>query len=241
MGLSCPAKRSRSSVAAIRFAAPALPFRRPRGVSGIRRPMPKHRKLPWTWTSLQGSPNQPRRGLSAPTTLLGFLRPYSDVSVEVHGPGFPDPVRSAFRVSHPLDGFLPPAPPGPERPVPLMGFTLQSFSPSRSRTPFGADALLPFLASRSPALRTRRPRCPAAPGRCSPRRSVPDSAEADRADALLGFSPLQSVPRTPWSRLPDSFLPALSAAALEEDGGAALQGLPERAGRGLPRGNTRLS
>jgi hypothetical protein len=28
-------------------------------------------------------------------------------------------------------------------------------------------------------------------------------------DALLGLSPLQSVPRTPWNRLPGSFLPAL--------------------------------
>jgi hypothetical protein len=53
-----------------------------------------------------------------------------------------------------------------------MGFTLQSFSPSQSRTPFGAVALLPFLTSRSSALRTRGSRCPATPGRFSPRGSV---------------------------------------------------------------------
>jgi hypothetical protein len=123
-------------------------------------------------------PNQPRRDREVPTTLMGFLRPYSDISVEVHLPGLPHPVRSASRVFHPPDGLLPPAPSGPEGPVPLMGFTLQSFSPSQSRTPFGAVALLPFLASRAPALRTRRPRCPAAPGLCSPRGSVPDRAEA---------------------------------------------------------------
>jgi hypothetical protein len=117
----------------------------------------------------------------------GLWRPYSDMSAEVHVPGFPDPVRSACRVSHPLDGLLPPAPSGPEGPVPLMGFTLQSVSPSQSRTSFDAVALLPFLASRSPALRTRRPRCPAASGRCSPRGSVPILAEAKRADTLLGF------------------------------------------------------
>jgi hypothetical protein len=172
----------------------------------------KHRKLPWTWTSLQGSPKLLRRSLAAPTTLLGFLRPYSDISEEVHGPGLPHPVRSAFRVSHPLDGFLPPAPSDPEGPVPLMGFTLQSLSPSRSCTPFDADALLPFLASRSPALRTRRPRCPAASGRCSPRGSVPVSTEADGADALLGFC--ASPERSPHTVEPASRL--LPSCALQD-------------------------
>jgi hypothetical protein len=38
----------------------------------------------------------------------GVSRLYSDISVEIHGPGRPNPVRSAFRVSHPLDGLLPP-------------------------------------------------------------------------------------------------------------------------------------
>jgi hypothetical protein len=53
-----------------------------------------------------------------------------------------------------------------------MGFTLQSFSPSQSRTPFGAVALMPFLTSRSSALRTRGSRCPATSGLSSPRGSV---------------------------------------------------------------------
>jgi hypothetical protein len=163
MGLSCPAKRSRSSVAAIRFAAPALPFRRPRGVSGIRRPMPKHRKLPWTWTSLQGSPNQPRRGLSAPTTLLGFLRPYSDVSVEVHGPGFPNPVCSAYRVFHPPDGLLPPTPSDFESRYHSWGSPSRAFPPHRAERR-SALTLMPFMTSQSSALRTRRSRCPAASG-----------------------------------------------------------------------------
>jgi hypothetical protein len=44
----------------------------------------------------------------------------------------------------------------PRGPVPLMGFTLQSLSPAQSRTPFGATTLLLFLATRPPALRTRR-------------------------------------------------------------------------------------
>ena len=84
----------------------------------------------------------------------------------------------------------------PRGPVPLMGFTLQSFSPPQSRTPLGAVALLPFLASRTLALRTRSSRCPAASGRCSLRRSVPVSGRNRiRADTLLGFcaSPERSL------------------------------------------------
>jgi hypothetical protein len=55
------------------------------------------------------------------------------------------------------------------------------------------------------------------------------------------FAPLQSVSHPPWNRLPGSFLPALSAAALREDDSAALQGLAARMGRGLPHGSARLS
>jgi hypothetical protein len=55
------------------------------------------------------------------------------------------------------------------------------------------------------------------------------------------FAPLQSIPRSPWSRLPDSFLPALSTTILVEDDGAALQGLPELTGRVPPHGDARLS
>jgi len=58
------------------------------------------------------------------------------------------------------------------------------------------------------------------------------------ADALMGFLPLQSVPRTPWKRLPASFPHALSTSPLGERHRPALQGLTERASRqplaGLP-------
>jgi hypothetical protein len=65
-----------------------------------------------------------------------------------------------------------------------VGFTLQSVSPSQSRTPFGAMTLMPFLTSRAPALRTRRSRCPATPGPYSLRRSVPDSSRCARGPIL---------------------------------------------------------
>jgi len=53
----------------------------------------------------------PRKGPAGVLRGSGYLpeipRPYSDISAEVHKPGLPTPVRSAFRVSHPPDGFLP--------------------------------------------------------------------------------------------------------------------------------------
>jgi hypothetical protein len=51
------------------------------------------------------------------------------------------------------------------------------------------------------------------------------------ADALMGFSPLQSVPRAPWRRLPASFPHALSTPPLRERRRPALQGVAERTSR----------
>ena len=116
-----------------------------------------------------------------------------------------------------------------------MGFTLQSLTPSQSLPPFGVCALMLFLATRSPALRTRRLRCPAAPGLYSPQGSVPDRAEAGSGRYSLGLlGPLQSVPRSPWGRLPVPFPPALPSTALGESGGTALQGIAsDQVGRTL--------
>jgi hypothetical protein len=96
----------------------------------------------------------------------------------------------------------------PRGPVPLMRFTLQSLSPPRSRTPFDACALLPFLAWRVPALRTRKSPCPAAPGLCSPQRSVLHRAEARRSRCSHGLSCLsRAFPDCRRSGFPDpSFL-----------------------------------
>ena len=107
MGLPGPSKHPQISLAAIRFAATASSFQRPRGFPEFCCPAPKCRKLPWTSASLQGTPNRPRRSPKTPTTFMGFVRLYSDMGVKVNGPGLPTPVRSACRVSHPLDGLLP--------------------------------------------------------------------------------------------------------------------------------------
>jgi hypothetical protein len=132
----------------------------------------------------------PPESCAAPTAFLGFIAPTATSARRSTIPGFqprfvpPTGFLTLLTVSS-LRAFR------PRGPVPLMGFTLQSFSPPQSRTPCGACALLPFLASRTLALRTRSSRCPAAPGRCSLRRSVPVTDRSrSRADALLGFNRL---------------------------------------------------
>ena len=109
---------------------------------------------------------------AAPTTLMGFCAPTTTWARRSTQPGLPTPVRSAFRVSHPPDGFLP-----PDFPTSGVGAVRgvhppEPFPPAEPYA-FGARALMLFLASRSLALRTRRSRCPAAPGPCSLRGSVP--------------------------------------------------------------------
>jgi hypothetical protein len=172
---------------------------------------------------------------------MGFYASTATWAQRSTGPGFhtrfvPPPGFPTLLTVFSLHAFR------PRGPVPLMRFTLQSLSPPQSRTPFSAVALLPFLASRAPALRTRSSRCPAAPGLCSLRRSVPAEAEAAAGRCSHGFpSPLQSVPRRPRRRLPGTFPPALPSPDLGEIGRAALQGFDAPTGRMAPRGAARLS
>jgi hypothetical protein len=119
---------------------------------------------------------------------MGFLAPTATSARRSTFPGFqprydpPSGFPTLLTVSS-LRAFR------PRGPVPLMGFSLQSFSPPQSRTSCDACALMPFLASRTLALRTRSSRCPAASGRCSLRRSVPATGRnRSQADALLGFT-----------------------------------------------------
>lgn len=137
-------------------------------------------EAPMDFSFPSGYAEPPPSRPSGPDSPHGVSCLYSDAGAEVHGPGRParfvppSGFPTLLTVSS-LHAFR------PRGPVPLVRFTLQSVSPPRSRTPFGAVALLPFPASRAPALRTRSSRCPAAPGPCSPRRSVSTLAEA-RAD-----------------------------------------------------------
>jgi hypothetical protein len=50
----------------------------------------------------------PPESCAAPATLMGFYAPTATWVRRYARPGIPAPARSASRVSHPLDGFLPP-------------------------------------------------------------------------------------------------------------------------------------
>jgi hypothetical protein len=152
--------------------------------------------------------------------------------VKIHSPGLPNPVRSAFRVFHPLDGLRPsrlpvtrtgathgvhPAElfPSAEQyasrrhcPLAVSGIAYSCSENQKFTMPRGSRALLPA------EIRTR-------PGRSQL-----------RADTLLGFlPPLQSVPFVPWDQLPDPFPHALCPPDLREVRRPALQGVNEHLGR----------
>jgi len=78
---------------------------------------------------------------STTAALLG-LRPSSDInSGSPVNSGLPHPTPSAFRVSHPLDGLLPPEPAGfVSRQRHSWGFHLQGFPPSQSLQPLSGLA-----------------------------------------------------------------------------------------------------
>jgi hypothetical protein len=125
----------------------------------------------------------------------------------------------------------------PRGPVPLMGFTLQSLSPPQSLPPFGVRALMLFLATRPPALRTRRLRCPAAPGLCSPRGSVPARAEAGGGPILswaLCASPERSSIAVGAASRPLPSCASLDRSRGERKNGAS--GPRRRPSRPIPRG-----
>jgi hypothetical protein len=209
MGLSCPSKFTIGNVVTylvcdVRHTVLTVSRYSETDRAGTEVPPP-----PMDLDPLQGTPGNPRRSLPTPATLLRFFAPTAAPARRSTIPGFhtryvpPSGFRTLLTVSSLRHLPI-------RRPEPLMGFTLQSFSPSRSRTSFDVVALVSFLTSRSSALRTRGSRCPATSGLYSPRGSVSRSGpKAGGTDALLGLSPLQSVPRTPWNRLPGSFLPAL--------------------------------
>jgi len=240
--LSLPSKRTPYPVVAIRFTTPATPFLRPRGFPEFGRPTPERRQLPWAWTPLQGHRSVPAGSRRNRLPSRGFA------PLQRHQPGGPltrasNPVRSAFRFSQPLDGFLPPAPSGHEGRCHSWGSPCRAFPPRGAVRLSAPVTFMLFLTSRSAALRTRRSRCPAASRSCSPRRSVPFGGRSRSGPILSWAFPLLSraCPLPPWIRLPGPFPPALSASSLRERGRPALQGLVERSARRRPRGPRQLS
>jgi hypothetical protein len=242
MGFPCPSEPPRNFVAGIWFPATATPFRRPRGIPKIRCPAPERRKLPWTWDPLQGTPKQSRRSPARLRRPSWGFAPLQRLQRE--GPQFPrfqpryvpPPGFFTLLTASSLRAFR------PRGSVPLMGFTLQSLSPPQSLLPFGVRALMLFLATRPPALRTRRLRCPAAPGHCSLRGSVPDRAEAGPGRCSLGLPRLsRAFPGRRGCGFPPPSLLRFHPVALGESGGTALQGLAERPSRPNPRGRDQLS
>jgi hypothetical protein len=121
-----------------------------------------------------------------------------------------NPVRSVFRVSHPPDGLLPPLPSDLEDRYHSWGSPFRAFPPRRAVRLSAPVPFLPFLTSRSPALRTRRSGCPAASRSCSLRGSVPSDVPEDVEEPILswGFAPRARCLRSPRNRLPGSFPPA---------------------------------
>ena len=110
MGLSCPAKFTVRTVVAHSVCDTRLAVLTTSRSSGAHRVGAEAPTPSMDLDPLQGSPGQSRRSLPTSATLLRFFAPTATSVREVHNPGFPHPVRSVFRVSHPLDGFLPPAP-----------------------------------------------------------------------------------------------------------------------------------
>jgi hypothetical protein len=171
----------------------------------------------------------------------GVLRLYSDISMEVHQPGLPHPVRSAFRVSHPLDGLLPPG-----FPTTRIGATheVHPTEPSPSTEPYVFRRLCPLAVpgmacSCSEDQEVTMPRS----SRTLLPAEIRASAGRSSPKSMLSWvlTPLQSVSRSPWVRLPEPFLPALPTPALREVEHTALQGFAARLGRPAPRGTGRLS
>jgi hypothetical protein len=141
MGLSCPAEFTVRTVVAHSVRDTRLAVLTTSRFSGAHRAGTEVPTPPMDLDPLQGTPGIPRRSLPTPATLLRFFAPTATSVREVHQPGFPHPVRSAFRVSHPLDGFLPPAPSDLEDRSHSWG------SPCRAFPPRGAARLSAPLPS----------------------------------------------------------------------------------------------
>jgi hypothetical protein len=109
--------------------APAMPFRRLRGFPETGFTDAEAPATSLGLDPLQGTPYLFRRGSHPPATFLEFSAPTATWARRSTVPGFPPPVCSAFRVSHPPDGFLPPSLSGHEDRCHSWGSPFRAFPP----------------------------------------------------------------------------------------------------------------
>jgi hypothetical protein len=188
-----------------------LPPRRSLQPRGLRRAAPSGTMAPAAPTGLDDPPGYDPAAFAAgsgePTaTFMGFRAP---TAVTTRGVRFTRAIRSPARsvpgVSHALDGFLLRGLPALFRPVPLLGFSLQSVAPPRKDGRLSAPLLsCRFQQPRSSTLRFLEDRGSARLQSLAPSgESVPRGAAAPpRADALLGFRPSRALVGAPWPALP---------------------------------------
>jgi hypothetical protein len=174
----------------------------------------------------------PPESCAAPATFMGFSAPTATSARRSTYPGIPTPVRSAFRVSHPLDGLLPSRLPA-TRTGATHGVHPAELFPSAE--PYASRRLCPLAVSGiayscSENQKFTMPRDSRALLPAEIR--TPPGRSRTRADTLLGFlPPLQSVPFVPGNQLPGPFPHALCPPDLREVRWPALQGVDEHSGR----------
>jgi hypothetical protein len=118
-----------------RYSVRGGPPRRFNGLAVLRR-TPSDTEAPEAPIDL-GSPSghtssSPPESCAAPATLMGFTAPTATSARRSTSPGIPNPVRSVFRVSHPLDGFLPRKPSDHEDRCRSWGSPFRAFPPRRA-------------------------------------------------------------------------------------------------------------
>jgi hypothetical protein len=233
MELPCLPKHSPDSIAAIRFTASRHAVSTATRSSGAQL---SGAGAPETSIGLD-SPSghtgkSPPESCAAPATLMGFGAPTATSARRSTVPGIPTPVRSAFRVSHPLDGLLPPS-----LPTSRVGAThgvhpTELFPPAE---PYAFRRRCPLAVSdiASPCSEDQEVKMPRGfrallPAEIRARRE-PKLSPSRCSLGLLRLS--RAFPCTPWRRLPVSFPHALLTPLLREKERPALQGLAERASR----------
>jgi hypothetical protein len=180
--LSCSSEYETGSIACYRLTSNPYAVRRPWGILGPAccrsacvGPQSSRELGPPSEFNQTTTAGTPTRQLSWGFALFSATEPEGFTNRR-ELPG--SPLRSAYRVSHPLDGLHPLRPTRPcFMPRALLRFSLRGISPLTSRTPLGAVAPPPLKTraltiNQSQQIRTRTP---STSKPCSRQRSVPAS------------------------------------------------------------------